>query len=460
VRPSAAVKVLLAGLLTGGLIASGATPAHARPLPLERVATKPLTARLAPPVVIAGEPASLVARLTPAGSRPLTVQTLIDDEWTSLGNATSNGAGRAVVPLDTSVAGNQVLRVVAPAQGNLPVRRSDPVTLKVSDQTACTPKIALVDPLATPAARCLAARLDSWKSAGLMGVGQQLNISNSDYLAPLDALGDRRVSVVGFDLEELAQTGTYEFPFLDRAVDDLTRLAGEGAVLSASWHARNPHTGNGYSDRGWHNLGALLDESTPEYAQFWADFDAKMGLLQRLQDAGTAVVFRPFHEANGNWFWWGHPDPATYKHLWTKMQTRASQDGVHNILWGYSFAAKVGSWIQDPVKLLPAKVDLAGIDAYDPEAGTANAADKLPLGGWADVAAKVKRMTMTEVGPEKSADGSWNPAVITRAAKTLKSPPLWAMLWFDDGAGEKQISSLTGGLSWLDSCPNAFCYLR
>jgi hypothetical protein len=457
VRPSAAVKVLLAGLLTGGLIASGATPAHARPLPLERVVTKPLTARLAPPVVIAGEPASLVARLTPAGSRPLTVQTLIDDEWTSLGNATSNGAGRAVVPLDTSVAGNQVLRVVAPAQGNLPVRRSDPVTLKVSDQTACTPKVALVDPLATPAARCLAARLDGWRSAGLMGVGQQLNVSNIEYVAPLTDLGDRRVSVVGFDLEELEAGETYQFP--DPPLDRLAQLARAGAVLSASWHPNNPHTGGPNHDRTWHKLSALLDESTPEYAQFWADFDAKMGLLQRLQDAGAAVVFRPFHEANGNWFWWGRPDPATYKRLWKEMQMRASQDGVHNILWGYSFAAKVGSWIQDPVKLLPAKVDLAGIDAYDPEAGTANAADRLPLGGWADVAAKVTRMTMTEVGPEKSA-GSWNPAVITRAAKTLKSPPLWAMLWFDDGAGEKQISSLTGGLSWLDSCPNAFCYLR
>ncbi|GAW49314.1 MULTISPECIES: glycoside hydrolase family 26 protein [unclassified Nocardioides] len=458
-RPSAAVEVLLAGLLTGGLIASGATPVHARPLPVEKVATT-LTARLAPPVVIAGEPASLVAQLTPARTRSLTVETLSDGVWSTLGNATSNGAGRAVVPLDTSMVGSQVLRIVAPAQGNLPVRRSAPAVLKVTDPATCTPKPALVDPLATPAARCLAARLDSWRSTGLMGVGQQLNVSSSAYAAPLTALGNRRVSVVGFDLQELALSGTYEFPFQDQVLADLAALARSGVVLSASWHATNPGNGNGFSDRGWHDLDALLDSSTPEYAEFWSDFDAKMALLGQLQDAGAAVVFRPFHEANGDWFWWGHPDPATYRHLWRLMQERAAADGVHNIVWGYSFAAKVGSWIRDPAKLLPAKVDLAGIDAYDPEAGAGNAKDLLPTQGYAAIAARVKRMAMTEVGPHGSVNGTWNPAVVTRTAKTLTSSPLWAMLWFDDRDGKKQISSLAGGRSWLGSCPNAFCYLR
>jgi len=336
---------------------------------------------------------------------------------------------------------------------------SAPVTLKVYTDAACTPRVALVDPDATTAARCLATRLDRWRGAGLMGVGQQLNVSNDQYLAPLDALGARRVSVVGFELQELALSGTYEFPFQDRVLGDLVRLSGDGAVLSASWHATNPHTGGAYSDRGWHNLGALLDPTTPEYQRFWADFDAKMVLLQQLQDAGVAVVLRPFHEANGNWFWWGHPDPATYRSLWKAMQQRAGQDGVHNIVWGYSFAARTWPGIQDPVSLLPARVDLAGIDAYDPEKGARNAKDLLPTQGYAAVAARVKRMTMTEVGPQGSTDGRWDPAVVSRTAATLKSAPAWAMLWFDDTDGTKQISSLRGGPAWLDSCAFGYCLL-
>jgi hypothetical protein len=453
VRPSAAVKVLLAGLLTGGLIASGATPAHARPLPLERAATT-LTARLAPPLVIAGEPASLVAQLTPARSQSFAVLRLADNgSWTNLATATSNAAGRAVVPLDTTVAGKQVLRVVAAG-------KQAQVTLKVADPATCTPKIPLVDPDATPAASCLAARLDSWKSAGLMGVGQQLNVSNDQYLAPLTALDGRRVSVVGFDLEELALSGSYEYPFQDRVIDDLVTLAGQGTVLSATWHAVNPVSGGANHDRSWHNLGALLDPNTKAYTTFWADVDAKMALLHQLQDAGVAVVFRPFHEANGGWFWWGHPDAATYKALWRRLQARAAFDDVHNIVWGYSFNAVTDKGVTDPVKLLPAHVDLAGIDAYDPETGKGNVDDRLPMAGYAAVAAKVKRMAITEAGPYDSTSGNWRPVTIGTAARAPTSKPLWAMLWYDDGTGKKQISSLTGGLSWLDSCPNAFCYLR
>jgi hypothetical protein len=447
------VTVLLLGLLTGGFtIASGATPALARPHAVDRAGTSP-TLRLAPPVVTVGEPSSLVAQLSAADAgRTLTVERRTGNAWEQAGTAAVDAVGRAVLPLDTTLAGTQVLRVAG--------RSAAPVTLKVVAPEACAPKVPLVDPAATASARCLAARLDRWKAAGLMGVGQQLNVSSADYLAPLTALGGRRVSVVGFDLEELAMTGTYEYPFLDQALADLTTLAADGTVLSVSWHATNPHTGGSYADRGWHSLGALLDASTPEYHRFWSDFDARTALLQRLQDAGVAVVLRPLHEANGGWFWWGHPDPATYRKLWAAMQQRAWAAGVHNVVWAYSFAAKTWSGIGAPQKLVPAKVDVAGIDSYDPEAAAADAKDRLDVTGYAAVAKKVSRMAFTEVGPERSRDGRWNPAVVSRAARSLTSKPVWAMLWFDDSAGLKQLSSLPSGPAWLDSCPNAYCYLR
>ncbi|ABL81995.1 MULTISPECIES: glycoside hydrolase family protein [unclassified Nocardioides] len=457
-RPRAAVLALLAGLLTGGTIASGATPASARPAPVERTGTT-LTARLAPPVVTVGEPSALVARATPVrAGRSFTLQRLVGTSWTVVDASIGNARGRAVVPLDTSVAGRQVLRVVAEATADLPRKVSSQLTLKVYTAASCTPRIALVDRAADPAARCLAARLDRWRSAGLMGVGQQLNVSNIDYLAPLTALAPRRVSVVGFDLEELAAGETYQFPA--PPLDTLVTLAQQGAVLSASWHTTNPHTSRPAWDRSWTSLDALLSTTSPEGARFWADFDAKLALLQRFQEAGVAVVFRPFHEANGGWFWWGKPDPATYKRLWAMMQQRAWAAGVHNVVWAYSFAARTWSGIRAPERLLPARVDVAGIDSYDPEGPAADARDRLDLTGYAAVAEQVTRLALTEVGPESSAAGDWNPAVISRTARALTPRPVWAMLWFDDTAGKKQLSSLTGGVPWLDSCPNALCYLR
>jgi hypothetical protein len=443
---------LIVGLLTGGLIASGATAVGARPHKPPKVT---LTARVSPGAVPVGEPATLTVRLRPAvrGAR-LVVQQRTGTRWKTLARPRTDPDGNARVRLKTTAVGTQRLRVLRNSAHRNRRAISRPVRLTVSAAApGCTPRPALSDPQASPAARCLAARIDRWQAAGAMGVGQQLNVSNSGYLAPVTALGGRPVKVVGFDLQELGEGETYQFP--DPPLGRLVALARAGAVLSASWHPVNPRTGGYYGDRSWHDLGALLDDSTPEYARFWADYAAKIELLRRLQDAGVAVVLRPLHEANGDWFWWGHPDPATYRKVWALLQQKTWAAGVHNVVWAYSFNAVTGDNTTDPVRLLPDKIDLAGLDAYDDE--SSNPRDQLPVRGYDAVAARVNRMAITEAGPHNSADGSWDPAVITRAARTLSTPPAWSLLWFDDGTGKKQISSLRRGPAWLASCRGGFC---
>ena len=458
------MRVLLAGLLTGGLLAAVTTPVQARPdHPVTGSSSKAgttLTARLAPPIVTVGEPAAIIIQLPGAQpGRPLSVERRRDNgSWAATAEAVGNATGRTVVGLDTSAAGPQVLRVVAAAWNGRPAATSAQVTLRVLATGSCAPRVALVDPDATAAARCLAARLDRWRSAGLMGVGQQLNMSNDQYAAPLTALGPRRVSVVGFDLWELGKTKRYEFPFYDRALADLVATAQAGAVLTASWHPVNPRTGQSYDDRSWHDLGALLRD-TPEATAFWTDFDEQLGVLAELQAAGVAVAFRPLHEANGDWFWWGRPSPATFKALWGRMQERAWSAGVHNVVWTYSFAAASRSGIAAPEKLLPAAVDLAGIDSYWPSTGSHRASKAPSMAGYAAVAKRVPRMAITEIGPHADTQGRWKPSLVTSIARDQKKKPVWALLWVDDAAGPKQISSLSGGLAWLDSCPHGFCVL-
>ncbi|WP_028644088.1 glycoside hydrolase family 26 protein [Nocardioides sp. URHA0020] len=447
-----AVRLVLSGLLTGGLIATGVTPVVARARPPHVT----LTARVGAGTVQVGDPATLTARLSPARRGvTLVVQRWVSGRWVTYSRPRTDAHGRAQVRLSSSTAGSQRFRVRRTSP--VPARRatSSPVTLTVTPAGRCAPRTPLVDTRATTAARCLAARLDRWQAARTMAAGQQLNVSNSAYAAPLTSLGSRAVPVVGFDLEELAQGQTYGFPVAP--LDALVARAQAGAVLSASWHPPNPGTGGGYGDRSWSDLGSLLRPATPAAEAFWAGFEARMALLLQLQQAGVAVVFRPLHEANGSWFWWGHPAPSTYRSLWTAMQARAASLGVHNVLWAYSFNADTGSHITSPVTLLPAKVDLAGLDSYDPEVGAGSSADRLSTAGYAAVAAKVRRMTFTEVGPSDSPDGAWDPAVIAATARTLANPPLWAMLWFDDSTGRKQLASLTRGRTWLDGCRDGFC---
>ena len=63
------------------------------------------------------------------------------------------------------------------------------------------------------------------------------------------------------------------------------------------------------------------------------------------------------------------------------MQARAAAAGVHNIVWAYA-ANRWTSGVRDPRTLVPDRVDLGGLDSYDPEKGRANRADRLRLEGY------------------------------------------------------------------------------
>ena len=110
----------------------------------------------------------------------------------------------------------------------------------------------------------------------------------------------------------------------------------------------------------------------------------------------------------------------------------------------------------DGVDLLPASIDLAGLDVYDDEGSTS-----LTITDYRDLQDVAPRMALTEVGPRGSTSGAWSPTVIT---DTLRSEGLYAafaLLWRDEPqpGNRYQISSLDGGVPWLESCPNGLCSL-
>lgn len=352
---------------------------------------------------------------------------------------------------------------------------SDPTTAPSTDPTTaapttCTPATPLVDPLATPEAVCLAAKLDSWVASGQYGLGQQLNVSNQTWYEPLEQIAPEVPAVVGFDVEELVEAQDYAF--LPAPLESLMQLASDGVVLTASWHTPNPSGGTSSSDRSWQDLPALFDPNSGPYQRFWSHYDDVLELLERIQTgddgsyAPAAVLFRPLHEANGDWFWWAQGvDPTLYKQLYAELQQRAWDAGVHNIVWGWSANAVNGSHIADPLTILPDRVDLVGIDSYEQMAGRGEQNQQLDLNGLAELAQRVPRAAVTEAGPHGSKNGAWDPAVVAPSALAVGVRPAYVMMWFDDGnasdgyTGKKQLGSLTLGPSLLASCPGGVCPL-
>lgn len=84
----------------------------------------------------------------------------------------------------------------------------------------------------------------------------------------------------------------------------------------------------------------------------------------------SAVIFRPFHENTGSWFWWGtaYCDAETYKNVYRyTVEYLRDTKGVHNMIYAYSPSNSGVSSVADYAKRYPgdAYVDMIGFDMYN-----------------------------------------------------------------------------------------------
>lgn len=103
-----------------------------------------------------------------------------------------------------------------------------------------------------------------------------------------------------------------------------------------------------------------VQQGTDEYWATIRDLDAIAGQLKRLRDAGVPVLWRPLHEADGGWFWWGAKGPEATKQLYYMMRDRfINYHGLNNLIWVWSVDKPNGSWYPGNDH-----VDILGIDSY------------------------------------------------------------------------------------------------
>lgn len=103
-------------------------------------------------------------------------------------------------------------------------------------------------------------------------------------------------------------------------------------------------------------------DGTWENEVFTADLAKVVTSLKQLQDEGIAVIWRPFHEAAGGWFWWGK-DAASFKQNWIAMFDYFAAEGVNNLIWVWTTETKDEEWYPGD-----AYVDIIGRDLYSLDA--------------------------------------------------------------------------------------------
>lgn len=180
-------------------------------------------------------------------------------------------------------------------------------------------------------------------------------------------------AIVGFDLGErelcrAANIDKVPWEFMRRAA---VAHAGRGGIVTFSWHARNPLTGGDAWDCSSDRVVASILPGGSEHYKFMGWLKEVADFLDSLRfDDGSLIpiIFRPYHENTGSWFWWGK-DLCTedeYKALWLMTyEYLVEERDLEGMTWAYS--PSNANLVSDAMARYPGDeiIDLIGVDQYD-----------------------------------------------------------------------------------------------
>lgn len=228
-----------------------------------------------------------------------------------------------------------------------------------------------------------------------------------------------------------------------------------GMVNTFSWHIREPYHGETFyaADMANEEKYAAFASILPGGANhdyFKQKLDKVASVLNNLKGADgklIPVIFRPFHEFDGNWFWWGAPycTAAQYKEAYQFLVTYLRDTkGVHNVLYAYS-PDNSYSTSATYLERYPGDgyVDVLGMDNYGDfstgsSSGYSTANNKMKMVSTL-AQDKVKICAMTETGYRVTASNSpingFFSTNLYNALTLNKVKPAYVMFWYNDQDG-------------------------
>lgn len=149
-----------------------------------------------------------------------------------------------------------------------------------------------------------------------------------------------------------------------------------GGMVTLSWHLDNPVSGgsswvaDSLADIETKTVAAIL-EGGKQHDVFLTWLDRVADFIKSLETpygVRVPVLFRPWHEHTGNWFWWGqqHCTADEYKALWKLTAERLAEKNVVNVLYAYSPGTEPDGDETKYMERYPGDdiIDLMGLDCY------------------------------------------------------------------------------------------------
>ena len=206
---------------------------------------------------------------------------------------------------------------------------------------------SLVDPNATPETRALYRNLFALQGKQVLFGHQDSLAYGFHWTAEPDRSDVKDVTgsfpaVYGWDLGHLEKVDAQNLDGVSFELmrESIKKSFARGGVITISWHLINPVTGGGYNDTSAPAVAEILPGGS-KHEVFKTFLDALVEFNQSLVVDGVQVpiIFRPWHEHNGEWFWWGkgHVTEDDYIQLWRfTVEYIRDEKQQHNLIYAFS----------------------------------------------------------------------------------------------------------------------------
>lgn len=336
----------------------------------------------------------------------------------------------------------------------------------VSDRSGPPERLSLVDQEANSRTASLFAYLKSQQGKGILFGHQQdtefgvtFPAENADgVLSDVKAATGEHPAVFGWDFGHDGYGSAPGSPTPEENFEHTVGLVKAadriGGIQTFSAHMDNFVTGGPFDDTDGEVVSRIMPGG--DRNQEFTDYLDRVARIAHasVDDNGSAIpmVFRPFHENAGSWFWWGaaHASASQYIELfrYTVEYLRDVKD-VHNFLYSYSPGGGFSGTSDVFMRTYPgdAFVDVLGYDNYDSSGGSQQWLDGLVadlgmISKLADERGKVAALTEVGVSGALKPNGQ-NPEVnwYTEVLNALKADPdarrmAWMLTWTNYGTGQ------------------------
>lgn len=252
---------------------------------------------------------------------------------------------------------------------------------------------------------------------------EYFDISGDQYSMTLDATTLADMKNNGFILSghDYTLTGVYIVP-ANKDLAQGTQLYKPTANLDPNKDYNFYLKSESYPEGTTFDAANALTEGTWENQVWKDDMQTLTEYLTLLKNANIPVLWRPFHEASGKWFWWGK-DADSFKKLWIAMFNELKVAGLDNLIWVWTSCGNDNDWYPGD-----AYVDIVARDLYGED-------DAKCATEYADLSATYgnKIVTLGECGYS-----TYTNSQIATVSKQWNAGAKWSwfMVWYNDESSQ------------------------